>query len=187
MGPPESVSRVYKVVVVGLGKRGKHHAAAFKSNPRFELAGISTRDPARLEKAAAELGNPRTSTDPLALAREVRPDVFCFCTPPTVRLPLIKAGIESKAALIAYEKPIALSMNEAIEIRKLVQGTGVKTVVSHQHRYGQHYQKVAEIIQGGALGASTPFTATRWAGCCTSSPTSWTTCAGTTATPRPSG
>jgi predicted dehydrogenase len=152
VGPQESVSRVYKVVVVGLGKRGKHHAAAFKNSPRFELAGISTRDPARLEKAAAELGNPRTSTDALALARDVRPDIFCFCTPPTVRLPLIKAGIDSKASLIAYEKPIALSMNEAIEIRKAVRAAGVKTVVSHQHRYGQHYQKVAEIIQSGALG-----------------------------------
>jgi predicted dehydrogenase len=152
VGPEESVSRVYKVVVVGMGKRGKHHAVAFKNNPRFELAGISTRDPAKLEKAAAELGNPRTSTDPLALAREVRPDIFCFCTPPTVRLDLIKAGIQSKAALIAYEKPVALSMNEAIEIRKAVQAAGVKTVVSHQHRYGQHYQKVAEIIRSGALG-----------------------------------
>jgi predicted dehydrogenase len=152
VGPQEPVSKVYKVVVVGLGKRGKHHAAAFKSSPRFELAGVSTRDPARLAAAAAELGNPRTSTDPLALAREVRPDVFCFCTPPAVRLPLIRMGIESKASLIAYEKPIALSMNEAIEIRKAVRTAGVKTVVSHQHRYGQHYQKVAEIIQSGALG-----------------------------------
>jgi len=152
VGPEESVSRVYKVVVVGMGKRGKHHAVAFKNNPRFELAGISTRDPSRLEKAAAELGNPRTSPDPRALAREVRPDIFCFCTPPTVRLDLIKAGIESKAALIAYEKPVALSMNEAIEIRKAVLAAGVRTVVSHQHRYGQHYRRVAEIIESGALG-----------------------------------
>jgi len=152
VGPEEPVSRVYKVVVVGLGKRGKHHAVAFKNDPRFELAGISTRDPAKLAKAAAELGDPRASTDPLALAREVKPDVFCFCTPPTVRLPLIKVGIESQAKLIAYEKPMALSMNEAIEIRKAVREAGVKTVVSHQHRYGRHYQKVAEIIASGALG-----------------------------------
>ena len=34
------MNKVYKVVVVGMGKRGKHHAAAFKNNPRFELAGI---------------------------------------------------------------------------------------------------------------------------------------------------
>ncbi|PYQ17098.1 MAG: hypothetical protein DMF80_02050 [Acidobacteria bacterium] len=146
------MSQVYKVVVVGLGKRGMHHAAAFKKSARFELAGISTRDPGRLEKAAAELGSPRASTDPLALVRQVRPDIFCFCTPPTVRLDLIKLGIESKARLIAYEKPIALSMNEAIEMRKAVQAAGVRTVVSHQHRYGQHYQEVARIIESGAIG-----------------------------------
>lgn len=142
----------YKVVVVGAGKRGKHHAAAFKNNPRFELVGLADVSPAQLEKAAAELGVARTSTDAKALVKEVRPDIFCFCTPPTVRLELIKAGIESGAKLIAYEKPIALSMNEAIEIQKAVKAAGVKTVVSHQHRYGVHYQKVKEIVSSGAIG-----------------------------------
>lgn len=142
----------YKVIVVGMGKRGKHHAAAFKNSPRFELVGLSSRDQGRLDAAAAEFGPVRTDTDPLALAKTVRPDFFCFCTPPTARLGLIQAGIESGAKLIAYEKPIALSMSEAIEIRKAVQAAGVKTVVSHQHRYGQHYQHVAEIIESGAIG-----------------------------------
>src|SRR5947199_736998 len=135
-----------------MGKRGKHHAAAFNKNPRFELAAISTRDRARLEKAAAELGNPRISTDPAAIAREIRPDVFCFCTPPDVRLGLMQVGIDCGSKMIAYEKPMALSMNEAIEIRKAVRSAGVKTVVSHQHRYGQHYRKVKEVIDSGALG-----------------------------------
>ncbi len=144
--------KVYKVVVVGLGKRGMHHATAFKNYPRFELAGISTRDIAKLEKAADELQVSHFGADPLAVSREVRPDIFCFCTPPTVRLPLIQVGIDSGARLVAYEKPIALSMNEAIAIRKTVNDAGIKTVVSHQHRYGQHYQKVKEIIDSGALG-----------------------------------
>jgi predicted dehydrogenase len=142
----------YRVLVVGMGKRGRHHAAAFKKNPRFELAAICSRNRTRLEEAAAELGPVRTGTDPLVVAEEVQPDVFCFCTPPDVRLPLIQIGIAIGAKLIAYEKPIALSMNEAIEIRKAVQAAGVKSVVSHQHRYGVHYQKVAEIVESGALG-----------------------------------
>ena len=83
--------KTYKVVVVGAGKRGKHHAAAFKANPRFEVAGLADVMPAMLEKAAAELGIQKTSADPLALAREVKADVFCFCTPPTIRLELIQA------------------------------------------------------------------------------------------------
>src|SRR5688500_3677771 len=117
----------YKAVVIGLGKRGRHHAAAFRGNPRFELAGIATRDAAALAKAAAELGGPRTSPDAAALCREVKPDVFCFCTPPQVRLELVQMGIASGARLIAYEKPIALSMNEALEIRGQVKAAGVKT------------------------------------------------------------
>ena len=54
--------------------------------------------------------------------------------------------------LIAYEKPTALSTNEALEMMKLTRAAGVKTVVSHQHRYGEHYKKVKEIIASGAIG-----------------------------------
>jgi len=129
--------------------------------PRFELTGLADSSPEQLAKAAVELGIHKTSLQPLALAKEIQPDVFCFCTPPGIRLELIQVGIASGAKLIAYEKPMALSMTEAIEIRKAVNAAGVKTVVSHQHRYGQHYQKVKEIVESGALGASTPSMPTR--------------------------
>ena len=51
------MSTTYKVVVVGMGKRGMHHAAAFQANPRFEVAGICDIDPARPDAAAAKLGD----------------------------------------------------------------------------------------------------------------------------------
>jgi len=147
-----STKKVYRVMVVGVGKRGKHHAIAFKNNPRFELAGIADSSAEQLAKAAAELGVQKTSLQPLTLAKELQPDVFCFCTPPSIRLELIRTGIASGAKLIAYEKPMALSMNEAMEIRRAVNAAGVKTVVSHQHRYGEHYRKVKEIVDSGAIG-----------------------------------
>jgi len=143
---------VYKVVVVGMGKRGKHHASAFHANPRFEVAGICDIDTARLEAAAKDLGNPRIGTDAAALAKEVKPDIFCFATLPNLRYDLVKIGVECGAKMIAYEKPVALSTHEALKIMELVRSAGVKTVVSHQHRYGVHYQKVKEIIASGAIG-----------------------------------
>jgi predicted dehydrogenase len=146
------MSAPYKVVVVGVGKRGKHHAAAFQKNPRFELAGVADVERSMLEKAAAELGVKRAETDPAKLCRDVKPDLFCFTTPPQIRLKLVQVGIESRARLIAYEKPMAMSMNEAIEIRKALAAAGVRSVVSHQHRYGSHYAKVKEIIASGAIG-----------------------------------
>jgi predicted dehydrogenase len=142
----------YTVVVVGLGKRGMHHAQAFWSNPRFEIIGLCDHHPERLEVAANQFGHPATGTGAAALLKALRPDVFCFCTMPKTRLELIRLGIGSGAQLIAFEKPIALSTNEALEIMRLVRGAKVKTVVSHQHRYGEHYKKVKEIIASGALG-----------------------------------
>ena len=49
----------YSVLVVGMGKRGMHHATAFNANPRFQVAGICDIDPKRLDDAAAKLGNPQ--------------------------------------------------------------------------------------------------------------------------------
>jgi len=148
-----------------MGKRGMHHATTFAANPRFQLAGICDIDPAKLAAAAPKLGHPKTSTDAAALAKELQADVFCFCTLPNLRLPLIRLGIETGAKLIAFEKPIALSSAEGIEIKRALDRAGVKAVVSHQHRYGDHYQKVKQIIASGALGrVHTVYgTATGWA------------------------
>jgi len=142
----------YRVVVAGMGKRGMHHAATFQANPRFELAGICDIDEARLDAAAAKLGVAAKSKDARQLALAARPDVFCFCTLPHIRAEMVRIGIESGAQLIAMEKPVALTSAEGFEIRDLLQASGVKAVVSHQHRYGQHYQKVKETVASGVLG-----------------------------------
>jgi predicted dehydrogenase len=142
----------YTVLVVGMGKRGMHHATAFNANPRFKVTGICDIDQKRLDDAAAKLGGPRTGTDAAALARELKPDVFCFCTMPHLRMPFIQAAIDGGAKLVAFEKPVALTSRELLAIRDALGRAGVKAVVSHQHRYGRHYQKVNEIIASGALG-----------------------------------
>ncbi len=154
----------YRVVVVGMGKRGMHHATTFHANPRFEVAGICDIDQARLDAAATKLGNPKTGTDAARLAAEVKPDVFCFCTLPNLRVPLIQAAVNSGAKLVAFEKPVALTSNEAFAMKKLLDGAGVKAVVSHQHRYGAHYQKIKQIAASGALGRiqTVTGTATGW-------------------------
>lgn len=142
----------YRVVVVGMGKRGMHHASFFQANPRFELVGVASRDPVRLQNAVAKLGNVPASVDARALALSANADVFCFCTPPAVRVEMIKLGIECGAKLIAFEKPVALTSTDLFAIRDLLRQASVKAVVSHQHRYGVHYRKVKEIIASGALG-----------------------------------
>ena len=79
-------------------------------------------------------------------------DVFCFCTPPLQRIDLVRAGVDAGVQLIAYEKPMSATMNEALEIRDRLRDAGIKSVVSHQHRYGAHYQDVKQIIERGEIG-----------------------------------
>jgi len=142
----------YRVVVVGMGKRGMHHASAFQANGRFEVAGVCDIDQTRLNDAAAKFGATVKGTDAAEVAKAVKPDVFCFCTLPNIRASMVKIGIESGAQLIAMEKPVALTSTEGFQVRDLIAKSGIKAVVSHQHRYGTHYQKVGELIASGALG-----------------------------------
>jgi len=145
------MSGKYRVVVVGMGKRGMHHAQAFQANGRFEVVGVCDIDAARLDAAAAKFGAAKDS-DAARLAAKLKPDVFCFCTLPGLRSEMIRAGIQGGARLIAFEKPVALNTKEGFAVRKLIEESGVKAVVSHQHRYGEHYRKVKEIVASGALG-----------------------------------
>ncbi len=143
----------YTVLVVGMGKRGKHHASAFAANPAFNVTGLCDIDAARLADAKAQFGDAvETSTDAAALAAALKPDVFCFCTMPHLRLPFVELAVRNGAKLVAFEKPVADSSEAGLKLRDLLLSSRVKAVVSHQHRYGPHYRKVKEIAASGALG-----------------------------------
>ncbi len=147
------MTTAYSVLVVGTGKRGLHHAQAFHANPRFKVVGLCDIDAARAAAAADKIGGGiSTGTDMQALAERLRPDVFCFCTLPHLRTDFVRVGAACGAKLLAFEKPVALTSAEAMTVRDLIARAGVKAVVSHQHRYGAHYRKVAEIAASGALG-----------------------------------
>jgi len=150
----------YKVMVVGMGKRGKHHAAAFQANENFEVIGICDISQDMLNSAAEALGmqDVRKGSDAAAMAEELKPDVFCFCTMPNLRYDMVKIAVDCGAKLVAFEKPVGENVHEGLRLKKLIEESGIKAVVSHQHRYGVHYQKVKEIAASGDLDGSRWFT-----------------------------
>lgn len=143
----------YRVAILGAGKRGKLHAEVFHQNPRFELAALCDIDRERLDAAAELVGRqPKLYTDVAEMLSKERPDVFCFCTPPAIRLPMVKLGVEAKAKLICFEKPMAASLREGKEIRDLLRASGTKATLSHQIKYGEHFRAVERIVKSGQLG-----------------------------------
>jgi predicted dehydrogenase len=157
------MSKTYSVVIIGMGKRGKHHATAFQDNPRFEVTGICDINEACLAEAKDQLGGSvEASTDAAALTDSLNPDILCFCTMPHLRKTFVDLAIDNGVKLVAFEKPVADSSTAGKELKEIIDAAGIKAVVSHQHRYGPHYTKVKEIATSGALGkihtiyASTP-------------------------------
>jgi predicted dehydrogenase len=144
--------KVYTVAVLGAGKRGRMHAKLFYQNRRFKLLGLCDLDEERMKAAAQDCGNPPLYTDAEAMLSDTTPDIFCFCTPPAIRKSLFELGIKHGVKLIAYEKPMATNFNEALEMTEMARAAGIKTVVSHQQKYGSHYQTVKKIVDSGKLG-----------------------------------
>ena len=144
--------KTYTVAITGCGKRGKVHADYFHRNPRFTVVGLNDVDQTRMDECGSLCGNPPQFADTAEMLKTTKPDVYCFCTPPGLRLPFIKLGVEHGAKLIAYEKPMATNMNEAIEMRHILNEAGVKSVLSHQRKYNIQFQRVKEIVDSGALG-----------------------------------
>ncbi|MCX7747662.1 MAG: Gfo/Idh/MocA family oxidoreductase [Clostridia bacterium] len=146
------MSKKYTVAVLGAGKRGKMHAKLFSQNDRFQLVGLCDMDTERLNAAAQECGNPTLYTDLDKMLSETKPDIFCFCTPPAIRTSLFKKAADYGIKCIAYEKPMSTNLEEAAELMKIAKENGIKTVVSHQQKYGPHYQAVKKIVDSGKLG-----------------------------------
>jgi predicted dehydrogenase len=139
-------------MVVGMGKRGMHHATHFHANKNFKIVGICDIKESLLTEPAKQLGNPKIGTDARAMATELKPDLFCFCTLPNIRSEMIRIGLDCGAAMIAFEKPVALTSEEGLRVKQLLGEKKVKVVVSHQHRYGKHYQAVKDVIASGKIG-----------------------------------
>ncbi len=143
----------YTVAVLGCGPRGDDHIWGFLSNPeRFHLVGICDKDKERLQRISAKYPIEALYTDGDQMLSETKPDIFCFATLPAIRLPLIEMGLRHGVKAIAYEKPMALSLQEAHAITEKCRAAGVKTILAHAQKYGNHWLTVKEIVDRGDIG-----------------------------------
>lgn len=139
--------------MLGCGGRGRQHISGFmKTRDRVRLVALCDQDPERLRRCAEEFGIAATYTVGEEMLEREKPDVFCFSTPPGIRLPLIEMAVRHRVPMVIYEKPMALSLAEAARIDRLTREAGVRTVVSHQHKYGAHWRQVKALVDSGELG-----------------------------------
>ncbi|MBE3069269.1 MAG: Gfo/Idh/MocA family oxidoreductase [Planctomycetes bacterium] len=143
----------YRVAQVGAGNRGVIHLDGFRQlADRFEVVALCDLDAAKLAGAAERFAIPATYADADTMLDATRPDVFCFVTPPDVRLPMVELAARHRVRGLAFEKPMATSLAEARAIADLCAKSHLKAVVSHQQKYLASMRKLKSLVDSGEVG-----------------------------------
>ena len=122
----------YGVLIVGTGWVSGEHIRAFSMNPHSEVVAIVSRNTDKALAKAKEYGlvGVNCYTDYDQALKDSRVDIVCICTPNHLHtVQTIKAAEAGKHILI--EKPIALSWDDALAMKKAVDKAGVKTLVGY--------------------------------------------------------
>jgi predicted dehydrogenase len=145
----------HRIAVAGLGGRGKIHLKGILDNSeRFELAGVFDPAPEAVEKTREMFGiKPELIFSSVEeLLGKTKPDVLAFITMPDIRKQYIELGIKHGVKCVSFEKPMAVSLQEAREITRLCAENKIKAVVSHQQKYMRQMQDMYKTVRSGTIG-----------------------------------
>jgi predicted dehydrogenase len=119
------------VGVIGVGHLGRHHARLLAAMPGVRLAGVADVVEERARAATAGTGAP-SFTDASSLLDRAEAVVVAVPTVDHLRVarPFLERGIA-----VLVEKPMAASLAEAEEMRRLADSSGAMLAVGHTERF----------------------------------------------------
>ncbi|HEV3469781.1 MAG TPA: Gfo/Idh/MocA family oxidoreductase [Pyrinomonadaceae bacterium] len=140
-----------KVIVVGLGARGREWAREVSADPRFELAaGVEPDEEAR-RRASAEAGGARLFADAGEALDQTPCDAVVVATPAHQHAAACEAAL-ARGRAVLVEKPFATTLAGAARVVRLAEAAGVPLVVGQNYRYMRSFRTVRRLVREGALG-----------------------------------
>jgi predicted dehydrogenase len=143
--------RPLSTLLIGCGGMGRAQARIIAGLGEYRLVAVADVDPL----AAATVGEAhgcRHGADPIALMRELRPEVVAICTANDSHAALTLAAVEHGARAVHCEKPIAVHLGDARRMLAACAAAGARLVVNHQRRTGADLAAMRAAIASGALG-----------------------------------
>jgi len=141
-----------KVGIIGAGaiaRRG--HLPVYGTIRQVEVVGIVDIDEALARKVAKEFRIPRYYSNYKELLRDDSVEIVDICTPPQTHLEIIRK-VAQTGKHILVEKPLALSLEDALRTQEVVNKNGVKLCIMYEWRYFPAVLAVKERIFKGYLG-----------------------------------
>src|SRR5678816_3984369 len=138
-----------RIAVLGAGLVGRKHIKTILSLPEVaQLAAVA--DPVA-DPSSLELGGAEWFTDAQQMLDRIKPEAVIIATPNALH-----AGHGAlccaRGIHFLVEKPVTATLDEAAELVRAVQDSGVRTLVGHHRRYLAVVQQAKALIAQGALG-----------------------------------
>jgi predicted dehydrogenase len=138
-----------KVAVVGTNIGSTLHVRSLKA-AGFAVTTLVGRDAARTAERAAHFSIPRAVTS-VEAAIDSDIDAIVVATPPEHHLPMALAAMKAGKHVLC-EKPLALTVELAAEMRDAAAASGVVTALQHQQRWRPEFAMLRKLVAQGALG-----------------------------------
>ena len=150
---PQVRVRGLKIGCIGAGMiMAECHLAAYKE-AGFTVAAIASRTKAKAEAVATRWGIPKVHNTPEALIVDPSIEVLDIAYPPDQQPTLILAALKQPhIKAILAQKPLALTLADAIALRDAAAKAGKVLSVNQNMRYDQSMRVLKEILDGGDLG-----------------------------------
>lgn len=142
-----------RIVLAGLGVRGRYWAEVIQRSPRCEIAAYADPDPAACERAVAQFGaRPVFRSAEEALAVTADANALVLANPPIGRESQIRAAIEHNTPML-IEKPLALDLGEAAHLVTLAEEAGIPLMVGLNFRYLAVTKETRSLLLNKRVGA----------------------------------
>ncbi|WP_053157239.1 Gfo/Idh/MocA family protein [Pseudomonas sp. Pf153] len=144
--------------LIGTGFMGRAHALAFNNAKavfdlplNLKLAALADADPQRARQCAQSWGFETAHTEWQQLVDDPKVNLVAITTPNHLHYPMAMAALAAGKAVYC-EKPLAVSLAQAEQMRQAARMAGVVTRVGYNYQHNPIIQLAREMIRRGELG-----------------------------------
>lgn len=128
---------------------GRAHLEVLARNPDFEVVGVA--DPTAAALAPLASAGLATYPDHRQMLDRAKPDAVVIATPNSHHVPAAIDCVERKVGVL-IEKPVADSVESALELLKVLEASDAPVLVGHHRRHNPLLKKAAQHIAAGGIG-----------------------------------
>lgn len=144
-------NKIWNVVVIGCGAMAKLHMKGVKATEGANLYGICDTHAERLEDAKKELEIDLAIDNWKQFVDDPQVDAAVIVTPDQMHLEMTNAFLRAGKAVLC-EKPMALTLEECEEMRRVEKETNGKLMIGQICRCTPSFALVKKMIDEGRLG-----------------------------------